>query len=93
MSKYMQISVDQELLDICKDIHKRSLSSSEWSEVESSDMFQSKNYCGGFDADENEFCFSYYQSSNQEIWFQFGLETIQEILAGKTTKLEARKAQ
>lgn len=43
--------------------------------IESSDMFQTKNFCGGFDAIENEFCFSYY-NDDKEFWFQLSLNDI-----------------
>ena len=42
------------------------MSIGKWAKKESSDEFQTKNYCGGFDATENEFCFSYYNENKIE---------------------------
>ena len=48
----MEIPISQEFINICKEIKARSYSISQWSEIESDDMFQSDSFCGGFDADE-----------------------------------------
>ncbi len=47
----------------------------EWSEMESDDMFQAEGYVGGFDATEEEFCFSVFIDSF-EYWFQLSLDDI-----------------
>jgi len=46
----MEIVVDDQLREICASIEAQSLSENEWAGRESDDEFQTKNYCGGFDA-------------------------------------------
>ena len=89
----MKLSIDKELLEIFKDILNRNLTLSEWSKIESSDEFQTENYCGGFDATENEFCFSYYDTKKVEYWFQKSLKEIEDIKSGKITEFEIRTAE
>jgi hypothetical protein len=65
----------------------------EWSEIESDDQFQTENFCGGFDATEQEFTFSYYDEHKNEYWFQKSLEGIQKILEGEITEFPIRLAE
>ena len=88
----MEIPVDHEFLTLCDEILKQNLSLQKWREIESDDMFQSRRYEGGFDATEDAFCFSYYQPDGDELWFQLELSQIAEVVAGKKTSIEARKA-
>lgn len=88
----MQIPVDDEFLTICEQILKENLSLEEWREIESDDMFQSQRYEGGFDATEDAFCFSYYNSDGSELWFQLELAQITKIVAGNLRSIEARNA-
>ena len=89
----MKIVVDKELLGIFRDIINRNLTSTEWSEIESSDEFQTENYCGGFDGTENEFCFSYYDRDRTEYWFQKSLKEIEDIYSGKVSEFQIRLAE
>ncbi len=82
------IKIDLEYKKICNGIIKRNLSLSEWKEIESSDEFQTENYCGGFDATENEFCFSYYDDEKKEYWFQNSYSEIEQISSGKIKEIE-----
>lgn len=61
-----------------------------WCEIESDDMFQQGRFIGGFDADEREFCFSYYESSEVEYWFQFSLEAAFKISKGVKLSINGR---
>jgi hypothetical protein len=88
----MKLAVDDEFRQICKNIASENLDLSEWREIESDDMFQSNKYCGGFDATEDAFCFSYYQSENQELWFQITIDEVQKILSGEITEITTRPA-
>jgi len=63
----MKLIIDSEFASICKEIIKENKTNLEWSSIESSDMFQTKNYNGGYDATENAFCFSHYKN-NKEYW-------------------------
>ena len=77
----MNILISKELLQIFELIRSEAKSAIEWAEIESDDQFQTENFVGGFDATENEFCFScFYQ--DKELWFQLGLKEIHEILDG-----------
>jgi hypothetical protein len=72
--------VDTELKSICENIVHEDLNHSKWIEIESCDMYQTENYCGGFDATEDAFCFSYYNSEITEFWFQITLEEVRMIV-------------
>jgi len=85
--------IDRDLLTICKDILQFERSLSDWEKHESSDQFQIGHYSGGFDAIESAFCFSWYDSQNNEFWFQITLEEVKQILAGKKQEIEIRKAE
>jgi hypothetical protein len=75
----MKLLIDQELIEILQSIREKGLTIKQWQEIESSDMFQSEHFTGGFDAIENAFCFSFF-SEEKEYWFQVTLEQIDEIL-------------
>ena len=89
----MKLTVDKELLGIFEEILNRNLTLTEWSEIESSDEFQTDNYCGGFDATENEFCFSHYDKDKTEYWLQKSLLEIRDIVNGKTTEFSLRLSE
>ena len=85
----MKIKVDTEFKELCKEILTYNRSLEEWADYESCDMFQSENYCGGFERIEEEFTFSYYVD-DQEYWFQASLDEIKLIYSGTITEIEAR---
>ena len=89
----MEIVVDNQLKEICASIESQALNENEWADKESDDEFQTQNYCGGFDADENAFCFSYFTPSGSELWFQFNLNEASLIKSGALLKLGAREAE
>ena len=80
-----EIYIDRELINICSQILKESLSVEEWIEIECDDMFQSENYEGGFVAEAREFVFSYF--GDKEYWFNLSLEQAREIVQGQKTKV------
>jgi hypothetical protein len=88
----MNIKVDEEFLKICRLILSKNLSEDEWAKIESGDMFQEKQYVGGFEGIEKAFCFSFYDHDNQEFWFQVTLGEINEIVDGIKTNIVIRKA-
>ena len=89
----MTLDVTHELLMIFLEIIDQRLSENEWAKIESSDMFQTQSYCGGFDATEMEFCFSYYAPDGKEYWFQLPLETVNRLVDVGTGTVEAREAR
>ena len=89
----MDIPIKDELKSICIEIVDQNYSIHQWSEIESSDMFQSTSFVGGFDADEFEFCFSYFDESRTEFWFQFTLEQAMSISIGERVRLSGRKPE
>ena len=89
----MQIQIDHEFLTLCEEILKEGHSLEEWREIESDDMFQSPHYSGGFDATEDAFCFSYYDSDGGELWFQLTLSEMMEAVAGELKSIEARRPE
>ena len=88
----MKIPIEEEFLNLCNQIEERNLSLNEWKKIASTDMFQSPNYCGGYDEIEDAFCFSYYDREGNEFWFQIELEEIEQILSGVKRSLEVRLA-
>lgn len=89
----MDIAVDQELKDICGKILAEQKDEDAWAAIESDDMFQTKNFRGGFDAAEMAFCFSYYDPARQEFWFQVTLPEVAEIASGKKISVEGNPAE
>jgi hypothetical protein len=89
----MKLRVDDELVDICKDILREDRCLEHWRELESDDQFQTTHCVGGFDATEGAFCFSVYRPSETELWVQFTLEEASHIAAGKLMVLDARPAE
>lgn len=77
----IEIPITEELENICKEILSKDLSLEQWSEIESDDMFQSKIYSGGYDSDEQAFCFSLYKNG-KEFWFQITLGEVILIVNG-----------
>lgn len=88
-----QLRIDNELKNICEQIRRENKTIEEWYQIESDDMFQSGNYCGGFDGIEQEFCFSYYDDEGKEWWFQFSFFDIEKIISGKMLYIDMREAQ
>lgn len=76
VSDRKQLNVDEEFILICEEIESENKSDEEWSAIESSDMFQTSRYNGGYDSTEQEFCFSFYDSNEREWWFQLSLPQV-----------------
>ncbi len=79
----MNIKVDSELLGIFEEINREQKSLEEWTLIESGDMYQSEHYCGGFDADEGCFYFSYFDVGGNEYWFSFTLMDVETVIGQK----------
>lgn len=88
----MNLQIDNEFVTICREIVAEGHGDAEWAEIESDDMFQSKHYVGGYDADEQAFCFSHYALDGEEQWFQLTLVEVQAVAAGERPAIEARPA-
>jgi hypothetical protein len=88
----MKLKIDKEFKEICKEILNQNKAPEEWALIESSDMFQTEKYNGGYDADEMAFCFSYYDESGKEFWFQITAEEIRKISENKLEELTIREA-
>jgi hypothetical protein len=86
----MKLKIDQELLSLIAKIQQANLNEDQWAEIESSDMFQSENYSGGYDADDNEFCFSHFSLNRNEYWFSFTIEDVEAIINNEKKFVEAR---
>ena len=79
--------VDAELIEICKEIKAKNYSLEKWKMADSCDMFQSKHYCGGFDADDQLFWFSYFDNDNKESYFKMDLIDVVNIINGSKKAL------
>lgn len=88
----MSLQIDDEFVTICREIVADGDSDAEWAEIESDDMFQSEHYAGGYDADEQAFCFSHYVSDGEEQWFQLTLVEVQAAAAGERPAIKVRPA-
>ena len=89
----MDIPINTDLRTICQEIENKGLQEAQWAELESDDMFQLGCFVGGYDADEQEFCFSYYAPSKAEYWFQFSIEVAINISQGNNPSLLGRAAE
>lgn len=87
----MKIKITTELFSIFQEIVNENKKEEEWSEIESSDMYQEGDFSGGFDAIEHAFCFSYYDQEGEEYWFQVTLDEIKEIIDGQVNFITMRK--
>jgi hypothetical protein len=81
-----------ELVQHCLAIAGMRRSVEEWAVFESCDQFQSPHFCGGFEADEKAFCFSYYDLNGTESWFTLSLSQAQAIAQGASVALELRES-
>jgi hypothetical protein len=88
----MNLKIDDELKSITRQIIAEQKNEHEWSLIESSDMYQSSHYCGGFDKNENAFCFSYYDEKENEYWFQITLKECCLIEANKMLEIPLHRA-
>ena len=95
MSGTAQLDSDSvaQLAEICRAIAARRLSHEQWSQVESSDEFQSDSLVGGFDATEGLFTFSYFDGAGIEWWFDLTLERALAAAEGRGVSVELRKPQ
>lgn len=89
----MQLTPDAEFVEICRSIVACGRTEAEWCEQESGDEFQTPLFSGGYEAIESAFCFSYYDASGGEWWFQVTLEEAQRIAAGERPVIELRQAE
>lgn len=90
MGRKMKLKINDEFKKICTEIVKENWDVNQWADHEAGDWFQTKNYAGGFDATEMEFCFSYFDENGDEYWFQFPLEDVNKILNGEISEIEMR---
>ncbi len=88
----VRLELNDEFELICREILDEHKTPRQWAEIESDDMFQSRSFVGGYDADEEAFCFSYYAANGQEYWFQVDLNEVELILRGEKINLEIRPA-
>ncbi|WP_420603007.1 hypothetical protein [Flagellimonas sp.] len=88
-----KLRIDEEFISICQQILNEDHDLNSWASIESSDQFQTDNYCGGFDKTENEFTFSFYKENGKEFWFQLPLRDVNKVIAGSITEIEIREAE
>lgn len=86
----MKKEIDKELLEICNEIFSFGKTLAEWKEIESCDMFQTEHYCGGFEAEECAFWFSFYDNKNKEYYFKLTLENVSDVLSEKLSFIELK---
>ncbi len=89
----MKLKLKPEFKKICSNILNKNKTEIEWAEIESDDLFQNDSFCGGFDATEIAFCFSYYDTNNNEYWFQLTLNQIKEVIDGSLIEFDMREAE
>lgn len=80
-----QIPVDDELRGIAQEIVDQRWTIQDWAAHESGDWFQTQNYCGGFEADDEntgEFAFAKYPATKREFWLSFPYDAASGIADG-----------
>ena len=80
------ISIDSEMSALIKEIYNYNFSLTKWCEICSDDMFQSTNYCGGFEDDgmgSGEFTFSKYFNKKEISRLSIPFENIEKIIKGE----------
>lgn len=87
----MEIKIDAELIEICKDILSLNYTLDQWDANGSSEMYQSDKYCGGYENRKNQFTFSLYEGE-KEYWFQFLLNDVEKIINGEIKSLNGTLA-
>lgn len=83
MTEILTPALKSELFRHFDDIAAMDLDQAGWTERESSDMFQSDHFSGGFDAIEGEFLFSYFPDEGGELWFGITLGELQRAIASR----------
>ena len=78
----MEHTIDNELKGICREIQRDNRTVNQWAEIEACDWFQTEHYCGGFDATEMQFLFS-FTVSDIEHCFALTLEQALGIAKGE----------
>lgn len=86
----MRMPISEDLRAICREIVAKGKCENEWSEIESTDMFQSPSVHGGFEALELAFCFSLYSEDGQEYWFNLTLDQVEAVVLGDLHEVEVR---
>ena len=89
----MQLEPDSEFVSICRQVVEHGWTDVDWAARESDDWFQTQNFIGGYDADEGAFCFSFFDASREEWWFQVTLAETQMISAGERPVIALRPAE
>ena len=87
----MQLTVDEEFRKLAEEIAAWMDTEPDWRECESDDMFQSEQYCGGYDADEEAFTFSHYDGGGEEWWFQLTPSQVIDAARGRLSTVDARQ--
>lgn len=85
-----KLKINSDFILICKQIQDKNYNLENWCLNESCDQFQTNDFCGGFDATEEEFYFSYYDKDGNEYWFQFPLTIVDKIIRGQLKEIEIR---
>jgi hypothetical protein len=89
----MMLTLHADFRAIATEIVDEGKTIDEWAEIESDDMFQRGAYCGGFDATEMQFTFSFFDPGGREFWFQLSLADLNEVATGRIRDVAARPAK
>ncbi|MEM6483646.1 MAG: hypothetical protein AAF662_01490 [Pseudomonadota bacterium] len=92
MPSHHRIPLADALVAICEEIVVAGKPLEIWAAEESDDQFQRSEFCGGFDATEGEFTFSYYAPHGVEYWFQLSLEQVGQVAQGMEVQIDGREA-
>lgn len=85
------LTVDSELRTLCTSICEWMDGEEGWEEMESSDMFQSDHYCGGWEGEEEGFTFSYYDDEGDELWFSLSPSQVRDVSQDRLRTIETRE--
>ncbi len=87
-----RLQITDELRIVCRSIVNDARTTDEWAASESDDEFQTEHLCGGFDAEERSFLFSWF-AADDEWWFSLTPEQASEIADGADVAIELRHPQ
>jgi len=86
----MEVQVNEELKGICRDIIGENKSAEQWKQSGSGELYQTDNYCGGYEASKGLFSFSLYKD-DKEYWFDLNLSEVSEIAEGNKKSIQCEE--
>ena len=87
----MQLPIEGDFREICREIHAEVMSVGERALVWSDDMYQRGPFCGGWDPEPKRFFFSFHAPDGVDYWFSVTLWEILAIAEGERVQPELER--